>query len=237
MHVFPDALAEKLSGKIITNNTVSDLQQKKDSLSITIESNGKKSQEDFDNVVLSVPAQQLSRILMNMSSEEAKTFSEIEYPPVTVVFMGFKIKDVARKLDGFGFLVPKVENRKILGTIWSSTIFPDRAPEGYAAFTTFVGGVRQPEITELDDDELSKVVIHELEDLIGLKEGPNFTRIKKWPKAIPQYTMGYGKIQKMYNELEERIPGLYFAGNFRRGIGIGDSVLSAHETSQKMINR
>ena len=75
----------------------------------------------------------------------------------------------------------------------------------------------------------------DLNDLVGLKGKPDFIKIKKWQRAIPQYTMGYPEVQKIFNDLEDGFPGLYFAGNFRRGIGMGDSVLSAHETVQKII--
>ena len=86
-----------------------------------------------------------------------------------------------------------------------------------------------------DDPYLEEIVINDLNDLVGLNGTPDYIKIKKWQRAIPQYTMGYTEIQKMFNDLEDRFPGLYFAGNFRRGIGMGDSVLSAHETVQKII--
>jgi protoporphyrinogen/coproporphyrinogen III oxidase len=235
MHIFPNTLAEKLAGKIELNAHVVNVEHG-DSYVIHIKNGDEIKQEKFDKIVLSIPAEGLAKTLKSLATPETAAYEKIEYPPVSVVFMGFQKKAIQRQLDGFGFLVPKVENRKILGTIWSSTIFPNRAPEEYAALTTFVGGTRQPEVTELNDEELTKVVLEELDALMGLTEKPTFVRIKKWPRAIPQYTMGYPKIQQSYNKLEKQFPGLYFAGNLRRGIGLGDSVLSAWETVQNILN-
>jgi len=150
--------------------------------------------------------------------------------------MGFRESDVVRPLDGFGFLIPEIEKRQILGSIWSSTIFPGRAPEGHVAFTTFVGGTRQPQNTEMNDSSLQQLVYNELNDLVGLKNKPVFVRIKTWPLAIPQYNVGYGKVQDLFNDLEEEFPGLFVAGNIRKGISVGDSVLCTHEVVQKMLN-
>ncbi len=235
MQIFPDTIAAKLNGKIRTNSQVLLLKKNNSGLEIEITSNGNKNNKVFDLVLLSTPADGLSKILGKLASDEAKHIEKTEYPPVAVVFMGFKEENIQRELDGFGFLIPKIENRQILGSIWSSTIFPSRAPEGYAAFTTFVGGTRQPENGLLPDDKLEEIVLNDLNDLVGVNSKPDFIRIKKWQRAIPQYTMGYPKIQKMFTDLEERFPGLYFAGNFRRGIGMGDSILSAHETVQNII--
>lgn len=235
MQIFPDTIAAKLNGKITTNTQVELLNKNNSGLEIEITSNGNKENKIFDLVLLSTPADGLSKILSKLASKEAGRIEKTEYPPVAVVFMGFKQENVQQELDGFGFLIPKIENRQILGSIWSSTIFPNRAPQDYAAFTTFVGGTRQPENGLLPDDKLEEIVLNDLNDLVGLNSNPDFIRIKKWQRAIPQYTMGYPEIQRMFTDLEERFPGLYFAGNFRRGIGMGDSVLSANDTVQKII--
>ena len=235
MQIFPDTIADKLRGKIITGAQVKILKKNDKNLEIEITKNGQKESQPFDLILLTTPADNLSKILGEIASSEAGYIDKIEYPPVAVVFMGFKQNKILRDLDGFGFLVPKIEDREILGSIWSSNIFPRRAPEGYAAFTTFVGGTRQPDNGLLPDNNLEEIVLKDLNDLVGLNGKPDFIIIKKWQRAIPQYTMGYPEIQKMFTKLEDRFPGLYFAGNFRRGIGMGDSVLSAHETVQKIL--
>jgi oxygen-dependent protoporphyrinogen oxidase len=183
---------------------------------------------------MSVPADSLGLLLDGLSPDKARSIGKIDYPPVAMVYFGFKSDAVERELDGFGFLIPKLENRETLGSIWSSSLFPNRAPAGHVAFTTFVGGTRQPENALLDDDQLKNIVYNDLNDLVGLRGEPVFIRIKRWPRAIPQYTVGYKKYQDYFDDIEDEFPGLYFAGNYRGGISIGDSVVCAHKTVQKM---
>lgn len=191
----------------------------------------------FDRVILTAPADALGRLLQPLAPEKAQRIAAVEYSPVAVVFMGFPAAAVARELNGFGFLVPAVERRQILGSIWSSALFPQRAPDGCVAFTTFVGGARQPELVALADESLVQIVHQELGELVGLCGSPTLVRVKRWAKAIPQYTLGYGAIQQLFGEIEREIPGLYIAGNLRRGISVGDSVLSAHETVQRIVTQ
>ncbi len=148
----------------------------------------------------------------------------IEYPPVTVVALGFRRGDVAHPLDGFGMLVPAAERRRILGTIFSSSLFPGRAPEDHVLLTTFVGGARQPRVAALGDDALVADVCSDLRDLLGARRAPVFRGIYRWPRAIPQYNAGYGGIISALENLEARKPGLHFAGNYRGGIAAGQCI-------------
>ncbi len=233
LQFFTDTMAEKVGG-VQTGVDIQKLEKNGTGWNITYVQNGETQTKSFDNVVISTQTDSIAQFVNDLSSEASEAFKNIYYPPVTLIFMGFKKEQIGRPLDGFGFLVPKIENRKILGTLWSSVIFPDRAPEGHAALTTFVGGTRQPEMTDLSDEELEAVVLQELGDLMQISGKPVITRMLKWPRAIPQYTMGYMKIKAMFDELEQKNPGLYFATNARRGISVGDSVLCARDTFEKM---
>jgi len=235
METFPKKIASLLKGQILLEAELEGI-SKGENFELTFQKDGKRQKQSFDQVVLSIPTKEMSTLLAPHFPEKAKDLLEIYYPPVAVIFMGFKKEAVQRDLNGFGFLVPKVENRKILGSIWSSSIFPGRAPEGHAAFTTFIGGTRQPELAQADEKDLEDLVLTDLQDLVGLNGKPELVRIKRWPRAIPQYTMGYQTYQKYFDEMETALPGLFFAGNFRRGISVGDSILCARETVDKMLN-
>ena len=235
MQTFTDALAKQLQGKLRLQTEIKSLIKRDSGFLLGLSQGEQSGTLIFDQVVLSVPTYALAGLLENLQPETVPKLKNIYYPPVTVVFMGFKEKDVQRELDGFGFLIPEVENRQILGSIWSSTIFPNRAPEGYVAFTTFVGGARQPQNANLDDENITDLVLRDLDDLVGLSGSPVLVKIKRWKRAIPQYAVGYTKIQHMFNQLEKKMPGLYFAGNFRRGISVGDSVLCARETVDAIV--
>lgn len=146
---------------------------------------------------------------------------KISYPAVNVVALGFRRRDVEHPLDGFGALVPAAERRHILGAIFSSSLFPGRAPEGHVLLTVFVGGSRQPRQAALGDDALEKDVLRDLRDLLGVRGDPVFRRIIRWPRAIPQYNTGYGGILQSIEAIEASHPGLHLAGNYRGGIAAG----------------
>jgi oxygen-dependent protoporphyrinogen oxidase len=153
-------------------------------------------------------------------------FSEIHYPPVASVVLGFHLEDVAHPCEGFGMLIPKVEGFKILGTIFSSSLFPNRAPVGHVLFTSYIGGERQPELASLPPDELVKLVCEDLSVLLDVHGEPVFTHHHFWPRAIPQYNVGYGKFKDLLDEIESKARGLFFAGSFRDGVSLGDSIVS-----------
>ena len=155
-----------------------------------------------------------------------QAFSEIRHPPVASVVLGFRREDVAHPCDGFGMLIPRIEGFKILGTIFSSALFPNRAPSGHVLLTTYIGGERQPELASLSADELVKLVCEDLRVLLNVKGAPVFTHRHFWPRAIPQYNVGYGKFKDLMDEIELKAPGLFLAGHYRDGISVGDSIVS-----------
>jgi oxygen-dependent protoporphyrinogen oxidase len=153
---------------------------------------------------------------------------------VAEVFLGFRRKDVGHSLDGFGFLVPGKEKRKILGTIWSSAIFGGRAPAGHVAMTSFIGGARSPGLTDLSDADLHSEVLRELEKILGIKGDPVVTSITRWRKAIPQYELGYETVLESMDECENQNPGLFFCGNFKGGIAVGDCIMNSEKTAGRV---
>ena len=237
MQVFTDALAEALGANALRlGYEVTRLRRENGSFFLHSRQDGPARVDRFDRVILTVPAYALPGLLRELAPDQTAPLEAVHYPPVSLVYLGFKAEAVERELDGFGFLVPEVEQRQILGTLWSSSIFPDRTPEGHVALTTFVGGTRQPENARLPEEDIKALVLEELRDLCGVSGPPVFSRFMRWERAIPQYRVGYKKVQAVFDQLETEHPGLYFAGNYRRGISVGDSVLSAHETVEKVGN-
>jgi oxygen-dependent protoporphyrinogen oxidase len=128
--------------------------------------------------------------------------------------------------------MPQVERRRILGTLFSSTLFPGRAPEGHVALTTFIGGMRQPELAELDERELLQVVQEELGRLVGVTAPPVFAHVKRWPRAIPQYTLGYQRFKDAIAAVESTVPGLFIGGNCRDGISLANCIGSGQRMAR-----
>jgi oxygen-dependent protoporphyrinogen oxidase len=153
-------------------------------------------------------------------------FSEIRYPPVASVVLGFRREDVAHPCEGFGMLIPKIEGFKILGTIFSSSLFPNRAPTGHLTLTSYIGGERYPELALLTPEKLVALVCEDLRVLLGVTGKPAFQHCVFYPKAIPQYNVGYGRYRELMNEIENKAAGLFFAGHYRDGVSLGDTIVS-----------
>jgi oxygen-dependent protoporphyrinogen oxidase len=141
---------------------------------------------------------------------------------------------VAHPLDGFGFLVPEVERRRILGGVFSSSIFPDRAPAEHVLLTIFVGGTRDPDLVQFDQQTLTARVLDDLRGLVGTQGEPTFRAFQVWPKAIPQYTLGYGRFKDIATEIEQRNPGLVLAGTYRDGIALGEALDSGERAAHRV---
>ena len=163
-----------------------------------------------------------------------QALSEIRHPPVASVVLGFRREDVTHPCAGFGMLIPRVESFKILGAIFSSALFPNRAPGGHLTLTCYVGGERQPEIASLPPEKLFEIVGEDLRVLLGVKGKPVFTHHHFWPRAIPQYNVGYGKFKDLMSGLETKARGLFLAGHYREGISVGDSIVSGGKAAERV---
>jgi oxygen-dependent protoporphyrinogen oxidase len=173
-----------------------------------------QASELFDGVIYAAPAHCAGDVeLAFEGGDRLKTLTSITHPPVAVLALGFRAEDVAHRLDGFGFLVPDVERRNVLGVLFSSAVFPDRAPEGHVLLTSFVGGVRHPDLANADLSTLTARVLDDLRLLLGVRGEPTFRAFHLWPKAIPQYTLGYGRFKEIMDDAERRNTALGLAGS------------------------
>jgi oxygen-dependent protoporphyrinogen oxidase len=151
----------------------------------------------------------------------------LEYPPLSTLVLGFHRKDVAHPLDGFGMLIPEQERRFILGSIFSSSLFPNRAPEGQVALMQFIGGAMHPDRAMFSVGELVDRTCRDLKELIGVSGNPSFVHHCHWPRSIPQYQVGHQELLDQLAAVELNFPGLHLQGNFRGGPGLSDSMESA----------
>jgi protoporphyrinogen/coproporphyrinogen III oxidase len=233
LQVLPDALAAQLGDSIRLSTQVIKLLQTKDDWRVTTSA----GETEHGAVIYCGTAHKLaelkieSQLPLNFSA-----FSEIRYAPVASVVLGFRREDVAHSCEGFGMLIPKIEGFKILGTIFSSSLFPNRAPTGQILLSSYVGGERYPELASLPPEELVKLVCEDLRALLGVKGKPTFQNVALYPKAIPQYNVGYGKFKDLMTEIENKAAGLFFAGHFRDGVSLGDSIVSGCNIAGRVEN-
>jgi len=232
-----ERLSSEIGDEISTRTTVSQIEplgEAGNGFSIYLTTDGRERKVRSSSVVVATPAYVAAELVERMDPKLAVVLNQIAYPPVAVVFLGFKNDFKSRPLDGFGFLVPEVEHRRILGTIWNSTIFPGRVPDGGAALTTFVGGMRQPEIAEKEDEEVVRIVTDELADIMGLSGTPTVVRVKRWRRAIPQYEIGHAKRLAAIEAFEKKTPGFFISGNYRGGISVGDCIVASLAMSERV---
>ncbi len=160
--------------------------------------------------------------------------AQIHHPPVASVVLGFRREDVAHPLDGFGMLIPRVEKCHTLGTLFSSTLFPGRAPAGHVTLTSYIGGARNPDLALKDPGTLAELARQDLRKLLGVSGEPAFQHSFVYREAIPQYNVGFGRMRELMARVEATAPGLFLAGHYRNGISLGDSLVAGHDAATRI---
>ena len=192
--------------------------------------------EIFDSIVISTPSFVAARLIKNFDAELSERLAGVYHPPIAVVFTAFKKENIKSDLDGFGFLIPKIERRKILGSLWNSAIFAGRAPENFYLLTTFIGGARNAELAEKSEDVLMEIALEELNSILGLSGAPVFAKVKKWEKAIPQYNIGYEKIIESIEDFKRQNAGIFYCSNFYRGISVSDCIKNSRLAAEEVLD-
>jgi oxygen-dependent protoporphyrinogen oxidase len=239
MRTFPDRIAGTLGNALKYECTVERVipmrAGKYPVYTISYLQNDTRHSIEADAVIFATPAYNTAEIIRPIDPTMATTLTSVVYPPLAEIFLGFKKNQIHQLLDGFGFLVPNKEQRAILGTIWSSTLFPHRAPDNCVALTAFVGGTRQPELASSGDTRLIELVMKELRSLMNITGDPIFTHTTRWERAIPQYNLGYGTLLKAIERFEQNFHGAFICANYRGGVSVGDCVKNARLIADRII--
>ena len=239
LQTLPDALIKILGNRFIGGWEVTSLKKDNTGFEISGKRGGHEEVLRADRVVLAAPAWVTANMIHPLSELIAANLMKIEYVPVVIVFTGFDRGHIKHNLDGFGFLIPSKESgqngHSILGSIWSSAIFPGRAPDGKVAFTNILGGTRKTDILEYSDKELTDMTLRDLKTILNVEAKPEFLRIIRQPRAIPQYTLGHqGRADSIIKGAGE-IQGLYLTGNYFNGVSVGHCIAEATRLAQKLI--
>jgi oxygen-dependent protoporphyrinogen oxidase len=185
-------------------------------------------------VVVAMPAFAAKPLLAEFDSALADALGSIAYADIAVVCTGYARERVGRDLDGFGMLYPPNQDKRVLGCIWSSSIFPDQAPEGAVLLRSMIGGYNDPQAVALSDAELIDCVARDVHPRMGIDSKPDFVRVFRHRQGIPQYLLSHGEHLATIEVAEARHPGLIFAGNAYRGVGMNDCVVSAYRAVERV---
>jgi oxygen-dependent protoporphyrinogen oxidase len=232
METLVNGLKNHLGERLKTNCNVASIDKKGDIYSICLSDN---SSIEAEAVVVATPAHVASEIVKNMDKHLSLTLNEIYYPSVSVVCLGYKRDTLQHLLDGFGFLIPYREKRKVLGTLWDSSIFPNRAPEGYVLMRSMVGGVRMSDLAMEEDEALIQVVTDELHTIMGVRVMPDFMKVYRHEKGIPQYSPGHEKRLESIHDKTSKFKGLYLTGNAYQGIGVNDCIENSYKLAERIV--
>jgi oxygen-dependent protoporphyrinogen oxidase len=189
-----------------------------------------------DAVIVAAPAYAAAALLEVLDAELAERLKTIPYASTATISVAFKRSDVTHPLNGFGFVVPGVEGRRIMAATWTSVKFSHRAPSGSVLIRCFVGGARNAGLITLPDEELVAIVREELEDIMGIEAPPVLSRVFRWVNSMPQYTIGHEERVGWITERVATHPGLYLTGSAYHGIGIADSVRYGEVVAKKALH-
>ncbi len=238
LQTLPRVLHDKLGESVQLNHRITALKFSESKWQLQFQ-NGKRAEHDI--IISCLPAHCLSTIMQQENiTRITDRLEKMPYAPMSVLHLGYKNENIHHPLDGFGMLVPEVEDFKILGALFSSTLFPGRAPENHSLLTVFLGGARNPDLAHRSKDELIEKTQPDLDQLLGISGTPEFANHTYWKKAIPQYEVGYESYLKTMKEAEKEFKGFFLAGNIRGGVSVPDCISNGLETAEKValfINR
>ncbi len=235
MQSLTDALAASLTGTLRLNCPVRLLHRAETHWEIEAGVDGSARSHAVGAVVMATPAHVLAAMELPASlRRDASPVEQVEYPPVSTLTLGFRRSDVQHALDGFGMLIPAVERRQLLGALFTSSLFPARAPDGHVTITCFVGGARHPQAARESTAMILDRVLPDLRELLGVRGDPVYCKHVFWPRAIPQYALGYQTVKDAADATEALNPGLYLAGNYRNGVSVGDCIASGLQLAERV---
>ncbi|MCR6642863.1 MAG: protoporphyrinogen oxidase [Sporocytophaga sp.] len=231
MATLPKAIAEKLKN-LQVNTKVEKVEYQKGQFRVSVISNGQKVFYDFSQLVIATPAFAASSIVENISPEVAQALSQVEYPPMALVHTVYSKDNVNGELNGFGGLNPKIENKFASGSIWTSSVFPNRVPTDKILLTSFVGGSQYLDQYKGDDQQIGESITQDFQKDLKIEGKPVMQKVHRWEKAIPQYDKN---LQTAYSAIEKlQIGGLYFCAGWYKGISLSDCIKNAKQLAKNI---
>lgn len=227
-----DHLTDSLQGQVRTGARVLSIHSLSEGYTLELE-NG--AHLEASAVVSAAPAYAAAEMVAPLKGGMVDVLQMIPYAPMNIICFGYEREQIAHSLDGFGYLIPKTEHTSTLGTLWDSSIFPKRAPEGHVLLRSMMGGATNPDAADWTDQDVQQKTMGDLKQIMGIDAVPSFVRIFRHPRAIPQYTVGHSERLEALEEGLNLHPGLFLTGNAFQGVGINDCVHASNGTADKVI--
>lgn len=229
-----DALADKLGSNLRCNIDVTDIRRTEDGFLVRLRKLVASEGIACERLVIATPTNVAASLLEQMVPSAVPSLREIAYAPVAVVSLGYRREQIRHSLNGFGFLAPRSSGIRTLGTVWNSSLFPGRAPQGQVLLTSFVGGATDPSAADLSDDALSQLVHSELAPLLAVSGRPVMQHVTLYTRAIPQYSLGHTERLQTIRQAMKQVPGLWLTGNYWSGPAVGSCIEHAFEVAEQV---
>jgi protoporphyrinogen/coproporphyrinogen III oxidase len=237
------ALRDRLEGNVIENARAVKIEldtvgaqhaaplQRPSSVRVRHEHQNTEHQLEVDAVVIATTPLETAHLIPEESALHQQ-LSSLKSAPVAQVFLEFN-RDQVPSPSGFGVLVPSTENRRILGAVFNSSIFPARYSS--TILSVFIGGSRQPELLNGGDADLERIALEELQVMLGIEAKPTSSLVRRWSHGIPMYGLGYGVVLEAARAFEEHHPRVAFVGNWRAGVGVPDTIKQARDVAAQLL--
>jgi oxygen-dependent protoporphyrinogen oxidase len=192
--------------------------------------------ETFNAVILALPSPAAAKLLANLDPQLSQDLAAIQYASCAVVSAAYRRDQFAHQPTGFGFVVPRIEQRPIIAGSFASEKFPGRAPVDQILIRVFIGGALAPELADRPTNELEQIADSQLSELMHITGRPLWTDVARWPFSMPQYHVGHlQRIAQIESRAAEH-PGLALAGNAYHGVGIPQCIHSGEVAAERVLH-
>jgi oxygen-dependent protoporphyrinogen oxidase len=220
-------LANKCKAEFLYNTTVKNVEK--------TENKYKIDGREFDKVVFCCNSHDIAEITKSLDSDLSAEMAKVEFSPVFICGMGFKKDDIGQPLDGFGYLVTPSEKSIVLGTLFSSSLFAGRAPEGYSLITVITIGDRNRDAFAKSDEELKAEAFSDIKDVLKINTQPECTIAFRHNRAMPQYYIGHLNIKSNVDKILRNHKGIYIGGNTFGGVSIADCIATSSALAEQIV--
>lgn len=230
----PNALAARLAGRVFLGHRVESVQRAAAGrFRVRVRRGSDARWIAADSVVVALPAYAAACVLAALDRSLVDALAGIGHPPLAVVFLGYRASAIAHPLDGLGVLMPAVEKRDVLGILFSSTLYPGRAPPEHVALTALVGGARRPQLARLEPRDLAALADREVRQLLGARTAPALVRVHRWNRSLPQPGVDHAARLDRIAAIESELAGLFLTGNYFSGVSTAACVEQAFATARR----
>ena len=236
LHTLPQTLASKLGNRLWLDSEVVAINKNDQGWQVTWKRDGENFEGFAKKLIVCLPSLAIKKLAWPQSIKlRLADTPDLPYPTVHSLALGYRRDQIAHPLDGFGVLVPSKESPNILGVLFSSSLYPGRAPDDHCLLTVMIGGRQRDDLANASKEALIDLATKDLDTLLGAKGLPCFSHLTTWPRAIPQYTQAFGPWKQTLTELEADNPNLAFGGHAIDGIAMGASIQSGKRLADETV--